>query len=251
MNKKVVIITIVALSLGTVGVFLYLKNKKKKEQEQKDKEEQERLDALNKKSGTTVVINSSVPAYQLSASFPLKKGVKGKEVQVLQQFLNKALGNNLLVADGLFGLGTESNLKTVLGLTEISQSQYDKYIKNGDINGFKNDLYWSKFSDKFNKAFDETYYLKQSADSNGRANNLIIDRYIVQINDILSNTSITNRYNLFIDLYKKIPNISVMSQVSAKFKEYKNKKLLTEIFNKLNETQRMGLNTLLSGRPLY
>jgi replicative DNA helicase len=54
-----------------------------------------------------------------------------------------------------------------------------------------------------------------------------------------------------IDLYKAMPNISVMSQVAAKYKEYKGKKLLTDLFSKLTETQRMGLNTLLSGRPLY
>jgi hypothetical protein len=54
----------------------------------------------------------------------LKKGSKGVEVEVLQKALKQ------LDVDGDFGALTETRLKNVTGLNQISINQYNDFIKN-------------------------------------------------------------------------------------------------------------------------
>lgn len=74
------------------------------------------------KSTSTTLSSSSLP----SASFPLKNGSKGKEVKVLQKWLNdKGYSSPKLVEDGIFGAKTESVVKSMqMGAFEKSISDY-------------------------------------------------------------------------------------------------------------------------------
>lgn len=60
-------------------------------------------------------------------SFPLKKCMKGSNVKLLQQYLNKVYGAVLgepLVADGLFGLKTEKAVQTAINEPTVSEERF-------------------------------------------------------------------------------------------------------------------------------
>jgi LPXTG-motif cell wall-anchored protein len=113
MNKKVVIIGLIALA----GIGIYFLTKKKKDEAvlAETQENQSQEDLTN---------NSKEPTQKSDWNKILKKGSKGTEVEVLQKALRQ------LDVDGDFGSGTEKRLIAVTGLNQISINQYNTLIQN-------------------------------------------------------------------------------------------------------------------------
>jgi hypothetical protein len=83
---------------------------------------QGKQDAQIAKEPTNSSSGNSNISYKTDWNKVLKKGSKGKEVEILQTALKT------LKADGNFGDLTESRLKKVLNITETSLNNYNKLI---------------------------------------------------------------------------------------------------------------------------
>lgn len=104
-NQKILFV-----SVGLIGFGLYLFYKQSKQDAELVKESESDSD-------TNV---STKPDWNKI----LKKGTTGIEVEVLQKALRQ------LDVDGDFGTKTETRLKNVTGLNQISINQYNDFIKN-------------------------------------------------------------------------------------------------------------------------
>jgi hypothetical protein len=104
-NQKILIV-----SVGLIGFGLYLFYKQIKQDAElvKEKESDSNTDVTTKTDWNKI----------------LRKGSTGVEVEVLQKALKQ------LDVDGDFGALTETRLKNVTGLTQISINQYNDFIKN-------------------------------------------------------------------------------------------------------------------------
>ncbi len=89
--------------------------------------------------------NSSSGSSSTQASFPLRRGSKGKQVTQLQRWLNTNTGgliydtadglvyvsaHNSVGVDGQFGPATEKELMTATGRTEVSQQFFNSVHMN-------------------------------------------------------------------------------------------------------------------------
>ena len=104
-NQKILLV-----SVGLIGLGLYLFYKQGKQDSE-----------LAKESESDSNSNVSTKA---DWNKVLKKGSTGVEVEVLQKALKQ------LDVDGDFGTKTETRLKNVTGLNQISINQYNDFIKN-------------------------------------------------------------------------------------------------------------------------
>lgn len=104
-NQKILIV-----SVGLIGFGLYLFYKQIKQDAElvKEKESDSNTDVTTKTDWNKI----------------LRKGSTGIEVEVLQKALRQ------LDVDGDFGTKTETRLKNVTGLNQISINQYNDFIKN-------------------------------------------------------------------------------------------------------------------------
>lgn len=129
MKRKVIIILIIVfiVLLLSAGVFFILKSKPKTESD---------LDAAQ--SDVPPVFDGA-PVANIStyttASFPLKKGMRGDLVANVQRYLSsnaaclstyKVTGASAPTADGVFGPITEKALKSCKGVTTVSKELYDQ-----------------------------------------------------------------------------------------------------------------------------
>ena len=129
-NKNVLIGSVALIATGLFFLVKYMKNKPKS-------------DATNNASifgnpseiaySNNIINVVKEPLKLIPASFPLKKGSVGIEVQVLQKWLNSnGYSNPKLVEDGIFGAKTES---TVIAM---QNNPYSKEIVNYIANMTKN-----------------------------------------------------------------------------------------------------------------
>jgi hypothetical protein len=104
-NQKILIV-----SVGLIGFGLYLFYKQIKQDAElvKEKESDSNTDVTTKTDWNKI----------------LRKGSTGIEVEVLQKALRQ------LDVDGDFGTKTETRLRNVTGLNQISINQYNDFIKN-------------------------------------------------------------------------------------------------------------------------
>jgi hypothetical protein len=104
-NQKILIV-----SVGLIGFGLYLFYKQIKQDAElvKEKESDSNTDVTTKTDWNKI----------------LRKGSTGVEVEVLQKALRQ------LDVDGDFGTKTETRLRNVTGLNQISINQYNDFIKN-------------------------------------------------------------------------------------------------------------------------
>lgn len=104
-NQKILIV-----SVGLIGFGLYLFYKQIKQDAElvKEKESDSNTDVTTKTDWNKI----------------LRKGSTGIEVEVLQKALKQ------LDVDGDFGTKTETRLRNVTGLNQISINQYNDFIKN-------------------------------------------------------------------------------------------------------------------------
>lgn len=118
MKKKIVIgISIVAVIV--LIIVIIRRNKKNSE--------------LSNSSITST--NSTSPVNQ-NSSFPLKKGSQGESVKTLQKALNNVTPSIIipLNIDGIFGTKTHSALQNYVGLSQITQSQFNKLVSIATVN---------------------------------------------------------------------------------------------------------------------
>tara|TARA_R110001592_G_scaffold90231_2_gene265424 strand:+ start:422 stop:775 length:354 start_codon:yes stop_codon:yes gene_type:complete len=94
------------LTLGAIGYFLILKRKRSKVEEN--------INSLEVKELTP----------EPEIKFPLNIGSKGKEVKIVQSYLNK-VGKNPLRIDGIYGKNTANALKKWNKKTEVTKSYFD------------------------------------------------------------------------------------------------------------------------------
>ncbi len=97
-KKKIIIALIVIGVIALITWFIYSKKK-------------------------TSPISEEAP---VSASFPLKMGSKGKEVEALQKYLNDKYSAGLEV-DGIWGEKTDAAVQTSLMRDNISEAVYTKW----------------------------------------------------------------------------------------------------------------------------
>ena len=93
---------IIAVSLGLIGLGMYFFYKQGKE---------------------SVLANKDPESEKANWDKLLKKGSQGKEVVILQEALKG------LVVDGDFGSLTEARLKKVVGTTQTTLNEYNKFFK--------------------------------------------------------------------------------------------------------------------------
>lgn len=116
-NRKAVIIIIVIVAIILLGVASWLLYKKFGK---KDSTEDEDLDLAKDESNPPP---SYTPSYGSGASFPIKKGMKGSEVEKIQLAINKKCSAGL-VPDGDFGNKTKTALQSCYNVSEVSQALY-------------------------------------------------------------------------------------------------------------------------------
>lgn len=131
MKRKVIIISIVIfiVILLSVGTYFIIKSRPKKESD-KDLAES---DVPPVYDGAPV---ANISTYS-SASFPIKKGMRGEMVANVQRYLGsnaacvssyKINGASIPTADGVFGPITEKALKSCKGVNTVSQELYNQMI---------------------------------------------------------------------------------------------------------------------------
>ena len=116
-NQKILFV-----SVGVIGLGLYFFNKKNKQDTELELEKESESD-YNTNENTN---NESIPNVSTKTDWDkiLKKGSKGIEVKLLQKSLKQ------LDVDGDFGTKTETRLRNVTGLNQISLNQYNYVIRN-------------------------------------------------------------------------------------------------------------------------
>jgi hypothetical protein len=115
-NKKIYIIGFSIIGAGAYFIYKYM---------QKRKEGQTLSYADSVKQDTKAITSAITSAVLPVASFPLKNGSVGSNVQTLQKYLNdKGYASPKLVTDGKFGAKTESAVKT------MQDNPYEKSISD-------------------------------------------------------------------------------------------------------------------------
>lgn len=104
-NQKILFVSV---GLVVLGIYFFNKQSKQDAQLVEGNENDSNNDVSTKRDWNKI----------------LKKGSQGIEVEVLQKALKQ------LDVDGDFGQKTETRLKNVTGLNQISINQYNDFIKN-------------------------------------------------------------------------------------------------------------------------
>lgn len=99
-------------------------------------------------SVTNVVSGAGSDSTTSDASFPLKRGSKGRQVVALQKFLNASDSSNKLATDGNFGPVTEAAWKKEQAPFATFKSMYPDAIEGQVTRGYY---------DTFVYTFDELY----------------------------------------------------------------------------------------------
>ena len=99
-------------------------------------------------SVTNVVSGGGSDSTTSDASFPLRRGSKGRQVVALQKFLNASDSSNKLSEDGNFGPVTEAAWKTEQAPFATFKSMYPDAIEGQVTRGYY---------DTFIYTFDELY----------------------------------------------------------------------------------------------
>ncbi len=101
-NKKIIVIAVVAAIVLAIIYFVLIK----------------------KSPDETTMVGAVTPA-----TFPLKKGSRGKEVEQLQSYLLKTYGAQFPISgiDGIWGDETEANVQKWLKKDNVSKESYDKW----------------------------------------------------------------------------------------------------------------------------
>jgi hypothetical protein len=104
-NKKLFLGAFAVIGVGAYLVYRYISKTKKGEALTYTESVKQDV-----KDATSTVVNTVLPV----ASYPLKNGSKGSNVQMLQNWLNKnGYASPKLVADGVFGAKTESAVRNM------------------------------------------------------------------------------------------------------------------------------------------
>ena len=119
MDKKTRNILIISGSILLIGAGILLFVPRNKQS-----------DSTKGDNGDDKTNDSPLDPTKLNASFPLKKGSKGKQVVALQKYLNDASSDNALSLDGIFGQKTEN---AVIKRTMFVRNIYPD-MKQGEIN---------------------------------------------------------------------------------------------------------------------
>jgi peptidoglycan hydrolase-like protein with peptidoglycan-binding domain len=130
-GKKIILISLGVLAVGTASYFGYAYRKKKKE-------EQAAADAADNGADSDTAAPSKKPAGAPAASarnddFPLKSGSKGGRVKQVQQVLLAKLGPGVLGragADGDFGSKTEAALIQAGYPTSLDEATFNVMTQN-------------------------------------------------------------------------------------------------------------------------
>jgi hypothetical protein len=140
MEKKAKIILGVVGGLAIVGTGIYLYQTYKPT----DTEDTVVDDVINAVSNSAAAF---VPICSQNATFPLKKGSKGKDVKEFQNFLNKFGVGSAIVADCDFGTKTSNKAASTfreLGISgqSITKTFYDAVVvpsnRSGALKGITN-----------------------------------------------------------------------------------------------------------------
>lgn len=234
MNKTAKAVLGVAGFIALIYAFKVIRSKVKAAKEKKAQEEKDAALNANKPAST--------PAYLLNASFPLQLNSKGAQVQVLQKWLG------IEGADGVFGNQTLSVLINKTGQINISESDYDAYVKAGKpVSDYQAYFYWKKFGDKFKWAFDENYHNTQSA--NVTVSSDYIKTYVL----IYLDKYITDKNYTEIFKYINSPAFKTVADLSLLSDEYKKKygkRLLDRLFSIMSESYRLKVRDSINNRTL-
>jgi hypothetical protein len=104
-NKKLFLGAFAVIGVGAYLVYRYISKTKKGEALTYTESVKDDV-----KSATSTIVKTVLPV----ASYPLKNGSKGSNVQMLQNWLNKnGYASPKLVADGVFGAKTESAVRNM------------------------------------------------------------------------------------------------------------------------------------------
>ena len=104
-NKKLFLGAFAVIGVGAYLVYRYISKTKKGEALTYTESVKDDV-----KGATSTIVNAVLPV----ASYPLKNGSKGSNVQMLQNWLNKnGYASPKLVADGIFGAKTESAVRNM------------------------------------------------------------------------------------------------------------------------------------------
>lgn len=98
----VIIIVLAVLIVGGILIYRHFKNK-----------DEDGGNGGGNGSGSGNGNNSS-SALNDNATFPLKKGSRGKQVAFIQRYINKYYGISMLTVDGIWGNNTERLVKSTL-----------------------------------------------------------------------------------------------------------------------------------------
>lgn len=120
-NKRVLIISGIILTAG-IGVWLLARNVGKKE---------EKIDEgnLSKEKEPVSIVPTNPSLANANDKFPLLKGSKGANVQLLQAYLNILKASNL-VMDGDFGAKTESALLAGYKIKGVTEANMKAFLGN-------------------------------------------------------------------------------------------------------------------------
>lgn len=100
-TAKVLIIILILAALTVGGVLIY----------RRFKNNDDGGDGNGSGSGNS---SGSGSALNDNATFPLKKGSRGKQVAFIQRYINKYYGISMLTVDGIWGNNTERLVKSTL-----------------------------------------------------------------------------------------------------------------------------------------
>jgi hypothetical protein len=104
-NKKLFLGAFAVIGVGAYLVYRYISKTKKGEALTYTESVKDDV-----KSATSTIVKTVLPV----ASYPLKNGSKGSNVQMLQNWLNKnGYASPKLVADGVFGAKTETAVRNM------------------------------------------------------------------------------------------------------------------------------------------
>lgn len=110
----IIILILAAFTVGGVLIYRHFKNKN------------DGGDGNGSGSGNS---SGSGSALNDNATFPLKKGSRGKQVAFIQRYINKYYGISMLTVDGIWGNNTERLVKSTLENNyadgQITASEYN------------------------------------------------------------------------------------------------------------------------------
>jgi peptidoglycan hydrolase-like protein with peptidoglycan-binding domain len=121
-NKRVLIISGIIAAAG-IGIWLLARGTDKKEDVKIDEGD------LTKENNPVSTETTSPSLPSSNDNFPLLKGSKGVNVQLLQAYLN-IIKNSGLVLDGIFGVKTDTALSNSYGIKGVTASNWNAFLAN-------------------------------------------------------------------------------------------------------------------------